>query len=72
MESKNIQLDSWKGRSDGDVHESYVGDEEYLAQRHHVAPKYQGTVADKRDMSVLGRDQVLRVCVGEALHEVSS
>jgi hypothetical protein len=26
-----------------------------------VAPKYMGTVADQRDMSVLGRVQVLRV-----------
>lgn len=60
MESKNIQLDSFKGRSNGDVRTTYVGDEEYLGQAHHVSPKYQGTLADQRDMSVLGRDQVLR------------
>ena len=61
MESKNIQLDSFKGRGNGDVRTTYVGDEEYLGQAHHVSPKYQGTAADQRDMSVLGRDQVLRV-----------
>lgn len=61
MESKNIQLGSFNGRSNGDVRTTYVGDEEYLGQAAHVSPKYQGTAADQRDMSVLGRDQVLRV-----------
>ncbi|KAL8824834.1 MAG: hypothetical protein Q9191_004789 [Dirinaria sp. TL-2023a] len=60
MESKNIQLGSFKGRSNGDVRTTYVGDEEYLGQAHHVSAKYAGTAADQRDMSVLGRDQVLR------------
>lgn len=27
-----------------------------------VAPRYMGTLADQRDMSALGRVQVLRVC----------
>lgn len=31
------------------------------ARKSRVAPKYMGTVADQRDMSVLGRVQVLRV-----------
>jgi hypothetical protein len=28
-----------------------------------VAPKYRGTVADKKDMSNMGKEQVLRVCI---------
>jgi len=31
-------------------------------QRGFVAPRYMGTLADQRDMSALGRVQVLRVC----------
>lgn len=32
------------------------------AQSGFVAPRYMGTLADQRDMSALGRVQVLRVC----------
>lgn len=36
-------------------------DEEDYPQKGFVAPRYMGTIADKRDMSALGRVQVLRV-----------
>lgn len=29
----------------------------------HVAEKYRGTAADKRDMEIMGKEQVLRVSV---------
>lgn len=36
-------------------------DEEDFLQKGLVAPRYMGTIADQRDMSALGRMQVLRV-----------
>ena len=37
-------------------------DSEELEEPGTVAPKYRGTVADRKDMSTLGKKQVLRVC----------
>ena len=37
-------------------------DSEELEEPGAVAPKYRGTVADRKDMSVMGKKQVLRVC----------
>lgn len=39
----------------------YDHDEEDFPQKGLVAPRYMGTIADKRDMNALGRVQVLRV-----------
>lgn len=47
-------------KSGGQVQSSAAGDVEY-AHKGRVAPKYMGTLADQRDMSALGREQVLRV-----------
>ena len=33
-----------------------------------VEPKYMGTIADQRDMNVLGRAQVLRVSLPMSIH----
>ena len=62
MDQKGIRLDDIKGDGNGTVQSGYVKDEEYLATgtANHVEPKYHGTAADQRDMSVLGREQVLR------------
>ena len=43
-----------------DVGTTFVQDEDY-GHNGHVEAKYMGTLADQRDMSVLGRTQVLRV-----------
>lgn len=65
MEQKGgIRLDDVKGSGNGLVQGSYVDkmDEQWIGSTAGpVAAKYQGTAADKQDMSVLGRDQVLRV-----------
>lgn len=65
MDQKGIQMDDYKGPSNGNVQSTYLADKEdpeYLGPTGgNVSAKYMGTVADKRDMSVLGRDQVLRV-----------
>jgi hypothetical protein len=47
-------------KDESQVHTSTADDVEYV-QKGHVAPKYMGTLADQRDMSALGREQVLRV-----------
>jgi hypothetical protein len=39
-------------------------DLEDLPQKGLVAPRYMGTLADQKDMSALGRVQVLRVSIG--------
>lgn len=68
MDQKGIHLNDIKGSDNGTVQSAYVRDEEYLGSGNVglVAAKYQGTAADQRDMSVLGRDQLLRVCKKKA------
>lgn len=61
LDSKSMELDDIKGHSDGNVQTVYIKDEENPNHVSHVAPKYLGTATDQRDMSVLGRQQVLRV-----------
>lgn len=41
---------------------SDANDDVELRHKGLVAPRYMGTLADQRDMSALGRVQVLRVC----------
>lgn len=50
-------------RSRNDSQMTVAGNEdvEEYPQKGLVAPRYMGTVADQRDMSALGRVQVLRV-----------
>ena len=60
MDQKAIRLDDVK--SAGEVQGAYVKDEEFGPGRKAlVEGKYVGTAKDQHDMSVLGRDQVLRV-----------
>jgi len=40
---------------------AWVQTNEEEMNQYHVPAKYLGNMADKRDMSVLGREQVLRV-----------
>lgn len=64
MESKGVKMDDYKGDANGTVQASYVNDEDFVDQHDgtfNLARKYIGTAADQHDMSVLGRDQVLRV-----------
>ena len=64
MEQKSVRLDDIKASDNGTVQGTYLPDEgeHWIGSiRGPVAAKYQGTAADKQDMSVLGRDQVLRV-----------
>lgn len=58
MPSENIALGHTK--DGGQVQSSAAEDVEYV-HKGRVAPKYMGTLADQRDMSALGREQVLRV-----------
>jgi hypothetical protein len=58
MTSNGIALELVKDGSQ--VQTTVVDDVEY-AHKGHVAAKYMGTATDKNDMSVLGREQVLRV-----------
>ena len=58
--TKSIELNELKG-SNGEIQTVFVRDEEDPNHVAHVAPKYLGTATDQRDMSVLGRQQVLRV-----------
>lgn len=75
MDQKGIRLDDIKGadNANGVVQGSYVKDEEFgPGKKALVEGKYQGTVADQHDMSVLGRDQVLRVSTHDTALRVSS
>jgi len=75
MDQKGIRLDDIKGadNANGVVQGSYVKDEEFgPGKMALVEGKYQGTVADRHDMSVLGRDQVLRVSTHDTALRVSS
>lgn len=59
-----MQMNEYKGAGNGNVQGSYVNDDEFVdrqAGTHNLASKYIGTPADQHDMSVLGRNQVLRV-----------
>ena len=57
---KSIELNDLKG-SNGEIQTVFIKDEEDPYHVAYVAPKYLGTATDQRDMSVLGRQQVLRV-----------
>lgn len=62
-----VSLNSLKG---GPQVSATYGDE--AAQGGHFVPaKYRGTVKDQADMSALGREQVLRVCLLLALIELA-
>lgn len=62
-----VSLNSLKG---GPQVSTTYGDE--AAQGGHFVPaKYRGTVKDQADMSALGREQVLRVCLLLALIELA-
>lgn len=51
-----------KASKDGGQVDSFmVGDDDNRPNGFKLAPKYMGTIADKEDMSVLGKSQVLRV-----------
>ena len=58
--NRSIELNDLKG-SNGEIQTVFIKDEEDPNHAGHVAPKYLGTATDQRDMSVLGRQQVLRV-----------
>lgn len=57
-------MDDYKGPGNGNIQGSYVNDDEFV-DRHGgpIEVKYMGTAADAHDMSVLGRDQLLRVSI---------
>ena len=59
MSSEQISLDKAKNGNTTQV--EAVAEDEELSYSGHVAPKYLGSVADRRDMSALGKEQVLRV-----------
>ena len=61
LDSKSMELNDIKGQSNGNIQTVFIKDEEDPNHVAHVAPKYLGTATDQRDMSVLGRQQVLRV-----------
>jgi hypothetical protein len=62
MGSETIYLSEVKNGADAHVQNNVVQDGEDDAQHAgQVEAKYMGTVTDQREMSVLGRTQVLRV-----------
>ena len=61
LDSKSMELNDLKGHSSGNIQTVFIKDEEDPNHVAQVAPKYLGTATDQRDMSVLGRQQVLRV-----------
>jgi hypothetical protein len=62
MGSETTSLKNIKNGSDAHVQHSVVQDGENYAQHGaHVEAKYMGTIIDQREMSILGRTQVLRV-----------
>lgn len=64
MEAKGVQMDEDKGPRNGNIETSYINDDDFVDQHDgafNLARKYMGTAADQHDMSVLGRNQVLRV-----------
>nr|AUW31164.1 putative GABA permease [Cladonia uncialis subsp. uncialis] len=60
LDSKSMELNDLKGHGSGNIQTVFIKDEEDPNHVAHVAPKYLGTATDQRDMSVLGRQQVLR------------
>lgn len=66
--TKSIELNDIKGHSNGEIQTVFIRDEEDPNHVAHVAPKYLGTATDQKDMSVLGRQQVLRVRDRHPLH----
>ena len=62
MGSETIYLSDVKNGADAHVQNSVVHDREDDAQpAGQVEAKYMGTITDQREMSILGRTQVLRV-----------
>jgi hypothetical protein len=62
MGSETISLSGIKNGTDTHVQNSVVHDGEDDAQHAgQVEAKYMGTITDQREMSILGRTQVLRV-----------
>ena len=62
MGSETISLSDVKNGTDAHVQNSVVQDGEDDAQHAgQVEAKYMGTITDQREMSILGRTQVLRV-----------
>ena len=62
MGSETISLSDIKNGTDAHVQNTVVQDGEDDAQHAgQVAAKYMGTITDQREMSILGRTQVLRV-----------
>jgi hypothetical protein len=59
MGTDNISLGNIKNGSS--THVQNGDEEDYAQDGTFVAAKYMGTVTDQREMSVLGRTQVLRV-----------
>lgn len=51
---------TYKSRNDSQMTDT-LNDLEDFPQKGLVAPRYMGTLADQREMSALGRVQVLRV-----------
>jgi hypothetical protein len=63
MGSKNIAVGDIKNGGDIHVRSIFGGDDVYPQHGTQVAAKYMGSVTDQREMSVLGKAQVLRVRV---------
>lgn len=62
MGSETISLTDIKNGTDAHVQNNVVQDGEDDAQHAaQVEAKYMGTITDQREMSILGRTQVLRV-----------
>jgi len=61
MGSENISLESIKNESTRVQTSAARDEEDYGQDGAFVAAKYMGTITDQREMSVLGRTQVLRV-----------
>ena len=61
MGSENISLESIKNESTRVQTSAARDEEDYGQDGAFVAAKYMGTITDQREMSMLGRAQVLRV-----------
>jgi hypothetical protein len=61
MGSQAYSVGSIKNGTETDVQEAAIQNEDFPQPRAYVEAKYMGTIADQREMSMLGRVQVLRV-----------
>lgn len=60
--SENITLQDMKGGENGQKQVSLEGEDDFEKNEDGlVEAKYMGTMADRREMSALGKQQVLRV-----------